>query len=117
MQVFFAADHHTSQGLRIHIKGRTGTPFELFCCLLDRRQVTQIQFDEMDVVLSSFFLKFLNGSIRFRLGPSEDVYFCILGEKLLENKSALGRSSLLEKVSLSDLRAFLANTWSGCAIR
>jgi len=40
----------------------------------------------MEVVLSGFFLQFLDGSIGFRLGPSEDVYFCILGEELLEKR-------------------------------
>ena len=42
----------------------------------------------MEVVFSGFFLKFLDGSIGFRLGPSKDVYFCILDEELLENESA-----------------------------
>lgn len=43
----------------------------------------------MDVVLSGFFLQFFNGGISFRLRSSEDVHFCILGEKLLENASVL----------------------------
>ena len=55
----------------------------------------------MEVVLSSFFLQFLAGSISFRLGPSEDVYSCILGEELLENENVL-RKSLSEKDLLAD---------------
>lgn len=55
----------------------------------------------MEIVLSSFVLQFLNGSISLRLGPSEDVYCCIFGEELLENESTL-RRSLSEKDLLAD---------------
>lgn len=68
------------------------TPLELLGGLPDRRQVTQIHLDEMEVVLSSFFLQFLDSSISFRLGPSENVYCCILDEELLETRVRLRRS-------------------------
>ena len=55
----------------------------------------------MEVVLSSFLLQFLDGSIGFRLGPSEDVYCRILGDELLENESVL-RRTLSENHLLAD---------------
>ena len=100
--MFFAAETTSQRKIPFLNEGLVQyTPHELFRGLLDRRQVAQIHLDEMEVVLSSFFLQFLNGSISLRLGPSEDVYCCIFGEELLENESTL-RRSLSEKDLLAD---------------
>ncbi len=40
----------------------------------------------MEVVLSNFLLQFLDDSISFGLGPSENVDRCIFGEELLETR-------------------------------
>ena len=50
----------------------------------------------MEVVLASFFLQFLDDSISFRLGPSKNVYCCILNEELLETECV--KEVLPEKV-------------------